>query len=60
MGTPSIPKFKEPKPPPSMIDPTVMFARQREKQKALQSTGRHSTILSSPYVTGTPKSESSY
>ena len=48
MGTPRIPKFDLPKPSPNLVDPTVMFARMREKQKAQQASGRQSTILSAP------------
>jgi hypothetical protein len=47
MGMPSMPKTPAlPNPPPRVIDPTVMFARLREKQKALMAQGRNSTILS--------------
>jgi len=39
---------KEPAAPPNMLDPTVMFQRIREKQKAMAATGRQATILSRP------------
>ena len=48
MGMPRMPK--PPRPPseaPNLLDPTVMFARAREKQKSLMSAGRQSTILAS-------------
>jgi len=41
----------EPKMPsasPNMLDPTVMFARIRERQKAMAAQGRQATILSRP------------
>lgn len=34
---------------PQIIDPTVMFARIREKSKAKARTGREATILTNPY-----------
>ena len=34
---------------PQLIDPTVMFARMREKSKAKARTGREATILTNPY-----------
>jgi len=52
MGTPSMPPApKLPPPAPSMLDPTVMFARLRERQKALSASGRESTILTGPAAT---------
>lgn len=49
MGTPKMPRApKEPNQAPNLLDPTVMFARLREKQKAMSMTGRASTILSKP------------
>lgn len=39
---------KEPAQPPNMLDPTVMFARIRERQKAMAAQGRAATILSRP------------
>lgn len=49
MGAPKMPPApKQPNQAPNLLDPTVMFARLREKQKALQASGRASTILSSP------------
>jgi len=49
MGAPKMPKQQATPPPgPNLLDPTVLFARQRQKQKAMQATGRQSTILSKP------------
>lgn len=51
MSSPSIGATpKDPAQPPSLLDPTVQYARVRTKQKALQATGRGSTILSSSFA----------
>lgn len=48
MGGASLPKTPSPgREVPNLLDPTVMFARQRERDKAAQAQGRRSTILSS-------------
>lgn len=49
MGGGSLPPNPKVSAVPQIIDPTVMFARMREKAKALQRTGRESTILTNPY-----------
>lgn len=45
---PKIPTTPEQRAAPSLLDPTVQFARQRVKQKAQQATGRGATMLSAP------------
>lgn len=47
MGAPKMPKVTPQAEAPNLLDPTVMFARQRERQKALSQSGRQSTILAS-------------
>jgi hypothetical protein len=48
-GAPRMPPQPAPPPqPPNLLDPTVMFKRQRERQKAQQAMGRNSTILTKP------------
>jgi len=48
VGAPKMPKAPPPgSAVPNILDPMVMFARQRQQQKLMQSAGRQSTILAS-------------
>lgn len=55
MGAPKMPaQVAAPPQAPNLLDPTVMFARLREKQKAAMSAGRASTILTKPLGSAMP------
>ena len=55
MGSPSLPRVQPQREAPNLLDPTVMFARLRERGKATQAAGRNSTILASGMTFAQPK-----
>ena len=54
MTSPSLPPVPKTSAVPQLVDPTVMFARLRQRQLAQSATGRDATVLKSPYPSATP------